>query len=180
MTNMQRVKKVSAAILMILCSGIVIIYPEDGFYLVASIVCVSLLLYGFRTLVYYLTMARHMVGGKSILYFGIIVLDLGIFIFTTVDVPKLFVVIYLFVFYGFSGIIAVLHAFESKRFGSPSWKWIFIEGVANTAVAILAVIAGLFLHSSIDLSYLYAACLFYSACIQLSTAFRKTAIVYIQ
>ena len=98
MTNMQRVKKVLAAILMILCSGIVIIYPEDGFYLVASIVCVSLLLYGIRTMVYYLTMARHMVGGKSILYFGIIVLDLGIFIFTTVDDPKLFVVIYLFVF----------------------------------------------------------------------------------
>ncbi|MBO6093338.1 MAG: hypothetical protein J6S50_01245 [Oscillospiraceae bacterium] len=180
MTNMQRIKKVLAAILMILCSCIVIRYPEEGFYLVAVIFCVSLLLYGIRTLLYYLTMARHMVGGKSILYFGIIVFDLGIFILTTVNDPKFFIVIYLFVFYGFSGIMAVLQAFETKRFDSPSWKWILIEGIANTAVAILAVIAGLFLRSSVDISYLYAACLFYSAFIQLSTAFRKTAIIFIQ
>jgi hypothetical protein len=180
MTDMQRVKKVLLALLMILCSVIMVVYPEDGFYIVAVIVSVSLIAYGLRTLLYYFTMARHMVGGKAILYIGIIVFDLGIFVFTTVDDPKLFIVIYLLGVHGFSGVMGVLRSFEAKQYASPAWRWLFIDGAANLAVAILAVIAGLFLHSTADLSYLYAASMFYSACAQIVAAFRKTAIVYIQ
>jgi hypothetical protein len=50
----------------------------------------------------------------------------------------------------------------------------------NLAIAISAVVAVLFLHSTTDLVYIYAGCLFYSACVQIASAFRKTAIVYIQ
>ena len=179
MTNIQRVKNVLRSLLMILCSCVIVRYPEQGFYVVAVIVSASLVLYGARTLLYYLTMARHMVGGRSILYIGLIVFDLGIFIFTTVGDPKLFIVIYLLGVHAFSGVMAVMQALEARRYGSPSWKWILVDGAANTAVAVLAVIAGLFLRSRTDLSYLFAACLFYSACTQLANAFRKTAIVYI-
>lgn len=180
MTNIQRVKKVLQALLMILCSVIMVIDPEDGFYIVAVIVSFSLILYGVRTLFYFFTMARHMVGGKSNLYIGIVVLDLGVFILTTVDDPKFFIVIYILVVHAFSGVISMLHAFEEKRFGSPGWKWSFTDGFINLAFAVAAIIFGLFLNSATDLSYLYAGCLFYSACTLLSTAFRKTAIVFVQ
>ena len=107
-------------------------------------------------------------------------LDLGVFILTTVDDPKLFIVVYLLGVHAFSGVMGVMRALEARRYASPSWKWSLIGGLANLAVAVLAVIAGLFLRSTADLSYLYAACLLYSACVQLAAAFRRTAIVYIQ
>ena len=179
MTEMQRVKKVLQALLMFFAAFILIRFPMEGFLFVALAVSVSLIAYGARMLVYFFTMARHMVGGQAILYIGIIVFDLGVFILTTVDDPKLFLVVYLLGVHAFSGAMAVLRALEARRFSSPGWKWILVDGIANTAVAILAVVAGLFLQSERDLSYLYAACIVYSACFQLSSAFRKTAIVYI-
>ena len=76
MTSVQRVKKVLAGILMLVCCFALVVNPETGFYFVALILSVSLFLYAVRSLLYYFTMARHMVGGKSILFRGIIVLDL--------------------------------------------------------------------------------------------------------
>ena len=180
MTSMKRVKKVLLALLMLLCACFLVADPEDGFYIVALIVSVSLTAYGVRTLIYYFTMARHMVGGKSILFIGIIVTDLGVFSLTTADDPKLFLVVYLLGVHAFSGAMGVLRALEAKRYAAPSWKWSLLGGIANLAVAVLAVVAGLLLRSTASLSYLYAATLFYSACVQLVSAFRKTAIVYIQ
>ena len=180
MTNMQRIKKVLLALLMFLCACFLVIDPEDGFYIVALIVSGSLIVYGLRTLLYYFSMARHMVGGKSILFIGIIVTDLGVFILTMVDEPKLFIVAYLLGVHAFSGAMGVLRALEAKRYASPTWKWSLLGGLASLTVAVLAVIAGLLLRSVTSLSYLYAATIFYSACVQLVSAFRKTAIVYIQ
>jgi len=179
MTSMQRVKKILLALLMLLCCVILVMYPGPGFYLVAVIVSVSLIVYGLRMLLYYLTMARHMVGGKTVFYIGVIVFDLGIFILTTADNPKLFVVIYLLVAHAFSGLMAVLRAHEAKSYSSPGWKWILLGGIANLVIAVLAVIAWLSLRSETDLAYLYAASLFYSAGIQIVSACKKTAIVYI-
>ncbi len=180
MTNMQRVKKILLALLMFLCAAVMIYKPELGYYIVALIVSFGVILYGVRKLIYYFTMARHMVGGNSTLYIGLIVTDLGIFILTTVEDPKLFIVIYLLGIHAFSGAISVMRALEARRYGSLSWKWNFLDGILNLLVAILAVITGLFLHSTADLSYLFAGCLLYSACAQLALAMRKTAIVYIQ
>ena len=180
MTNMQRIKKILLALLMFLCAGVMIYDPEIGFYIVAVIVSFGVLLYGVRKLIYYFTMARHMVGGNSTLYIGLIVTDLGIFILTTVDDPRLFVVLYLLGIHAFSGAMSVMRALEARRYGSPAWKWNFLYGVLNLLVAILAVIVGLFLRSTADLSYLFAGCMIYSACAQLVLALRKTAIVYIQ
>ena len=95
MTSVQRVKKVLAGILMLVCCFALVTDPETGFYFVALILSVSLFLYAARSLIYYFTMARHMVGGKSILFRGIIVLDLAVFTFSMVDDPKLYIILYL-------------------------------------------------------------------------------------
>lgn len=180
MTNMQRVKKVLLALLMFLCVVIMVAQPEAGFWVVALIVSFGVMAYGVRKLIYYFTMARHMVGGSSTLYIGLVVTDLGIFVLTTMDNPKLFIVVYLLGVHAFSGAMGVMRALEARRYGSPSWKWSFLDGFLNLVVAVLAVVAGLFLDSTASLSYLFAGCLAYSACVQLVLATRKTAIVYIQ
>ena len=180
MTSVQRVKKVLAGLLMLLCCVALAAEPEFGFYFVALILSVSLLLYALRSLLYYFTMARHMVGGKSILFRGIIVLDLAVFTLSMVDDPKLYIILYLLGIHAFAGLMAILRALEARRFQSPSWRRNMLSGAVNLTIAVLAVIAGLFLPDTRDLVYLYAGCLFYSACVQIASAFRKTAIVYIQ
>lgn len=180
MTNMQRVKRVLAGLLMLLCCFALVTDPESGFYFVALILSVSLFLYAARSLIYYFTMARHMVGGRSILFRGIIVLDLAVFTFSMADDPKLYIILYLLGIHAFSGLMGILLALEARRFQSPSWRWNMLAGAVNLVIAALAVIAGLFLPDTRDLVYLYAVCLFYSACVQIASAFRKTAIVYIQ
>ena len=50
-------------------------YPENGFIMIAAILAISMITIGVRYLYYYATMARHMVGGKAILFLGVIILD---------------------------------------------------------------------------------------------------------
>ena len=180
MTKVQRVEKVLAGLFMLLCCFVMIADPEDGFYLVALILSVSLFLYAVRCILFYFAMSRHMVGGKSMLFQGIIVLDLAVFTVSMVDDPKYFIILYLLGIHAFAGLVGILRALEARRYQAPAWRRSMIDGVFNLAVAVLAVLAGFFLRSMRDLVYIYAACLFYSACVQIVSAFRKTAIVYIQ
>ena len=82
--------------------------------------------------------------------------------------------------HGYAGAMDVLRAMEARRFHAPAWRRSMAFGLGNLAIAAFAVVAGFFLHSTRDLVYLYTACLFYSACVQLAAVFRKTAIVYVQ
>ena len=180
MTKMQRFKKILVGLLMLVCCAVLIAEPDLGLYIVALILCVSMLVYGIRCLILYFTMARHMVGGASILYKGIIVLDLAIFTLCMVDDPHMYIMLYLLGMHAFAGVMDILLAMEARRFGAPAWKQSLGSGIVNLAVAVSAVVAVLFLHSTTDLVYIYAGCLFYSACSQFISAFQKTAIVYIQ
>ena len=180
MTKVQRIEKILIGLFMIACCVVLVTDPDLGFYVVAVILSVSLLLYAGRCLVFYVRMARHMVGGKSLLFRGIIVLDLAVFTVSMVDDPKIYIILYLLGMHAFAGLVSVLRALEARRFRAPAWRRSLVSGVINLSVAVMAVIAGLYLKSAKDLVYLYAACLFYSACVQIVSAFRKTAIVYIQ
>lgn len=180
MTKVQRIKKVLTGLLMIACCAVLIKFPELGFYVVALILTVSLLLYAGRCLIFYFTMGRHMVGGKTQLFRGIIVLDLAVFTFSMVDDPKLFIIVYLLGIHAFSGLVGILRALEARSYQDPAWRRSLVNGIVNMVIAVLAVVTGLLLPSTDDLVYLYAACLFYSACTQIASAFRRTAIVYIQ
>ena len=66
--------------------------PERGYQLAALIISVSFTISGLRTLIYYFTMSRFMVGGKRILFRGLILLDLGLFTSTFVDRSKIYLI----------------------------------------------------------------------------------------
>lgn len=165
---------------MILCSVLIVYYPSVGLYFIIAILSISLTLYGIRTLIYYFSMARHMVGGRGILYLGVVILDFGIFTMTIADNPTSFVIIYLLAIHLFSGLVDILRALEAKRISAPSWKFKFSSGVVNIVVAIAAFVFGTFLKSLDVIVYIYAAGLIYAAISTIITAFRKTAIAYIQ
>ena len=180
MTLARRIGKIVTALFTAFIALLLYSEGEDGLPLVGLILSASLILFGLRSLIFYFTMARHMVGGKSLLFRGIIVLDLAVFTISMVDDPKVFIILYLLGIHAFAGVTGVLRALEARRYGSPSWRWTMVLGIGNFTIAVLAVVAGFFLPDTKDLVYLYAGCLFYSACVQIASAFRKTAIVYIQ
>ena len=184
MSLMQRIKSIAAALLMIAAAVAMLIYPGTGLAFIALILSASLTLYGLRTLVYYFSMARHMVGGKRILYQGLIVFDLGIFTLTMAYNHTVYVILYLLAIHAFAGVVDVMRAMEARRFDGPCfdghWRMDMATGVVNVAIAILAVICGFFLNSMQDIVYIYASGLIYSAVLKIVNALRKTSIIYIQ
>ena len=172
MSGGQRIKNVLIGILIILGAVILIAFPEEGIIITASILSLSLFVYGIKTLIYYITMTRHMVGGRIMLYLAVVVLDLGMFTMMLTNIPKMYIALYLVVVYAFSGAIDILRALEAKKYQAPSWRFSLISGIISVVIAILG--------STNMIVYLYSAGLIYSAIARIVTAFRKTAIVYIQ
>jgi uncharacterized membrane protein HdeD (DUF308 family) len=180
MNKAQRIQNLLMGVGMLLVCGVILISPEFGYRLAALIIVFSLIYFGLRLLIYYHTMARHMVGGKAMLFLSILILDFGVFVFTIVDTPMLFLLIYLLLFHGFSGAISILRAMEVRRFSSGSWVLNLGAGILNLGIALGAVVCAVVLRSITALAYLYFAGLLYSALIRIASAFRRTEIVYIQ
>jgi hypothetical protein len=176
MSSGQRIKNILIGVLMILGSLTLIAFPEKGLVVVSALLSLSLFIYGIKTLIYYLTMARHMVGGKIMLYLAVVILDFGMFTMMMTDIPRIYVVLYLLAVYAFSGVVDILRALEAKKYQAPAWRLSLISGILNVAVAILCVA---FIGSASMIVYLYCAGLIFSAVVRIVTAFRKTAIVYI-
>lgn len=180
MTALQRIKNLLTAFCMLVSCLSLLLFPKDGYQFVLLILSLTLTGHGIKTLIYYFTMARKMVGGQAILYEGVVILDLGIFTITIVDNPTAIVILYLLLIYLFAGVVDILRALEAKSIAAPSWKFKFGSGVLNIVLALTAFIAGVVMKSMEVLVYLYCLGLLSSAVAKIITAFRKTAIVYIQ
>lgn len=180
MGKLKRFGWILWGLLTLLFSVLLILYPNEGYIIAVAILGLTATISGIRQLFYYFTMARHMVGGKSVLFTGIILMDLGVFTSTLTDVPKIYLSLYLLGLYAFSGGIDIMRALEARRFESPSWRFSLVSGIINIVLAVLALIAGVFLRSQNLLVYIFCLGMIYSSCARIVTAFRKTAVVYIQ
>ena len=179
MTLMQRVKKIISALLMILGAVLVLYLGENGFLLIALFLCVSLVFYGLRSLLFYATMARHMVDGRISLYKGLILLDLGIFSLTVLNDPHVFIVLYILGINAFSGIVDILRALEARKLQSPSWRMNLAAGIVSIFFALAAGVSGLVMKDMEVTTIIFVIGVFWSAAAKLISAFRRTAIVYI-
>lgn len=180
MSYFQRIKSFIRGIFTLILALILFLIPEFGCYIIAGILTLTLLIYGFRQIWFYFSMARHMVGGKSTLYRGIIALDIALFISSSVAISDYIVLFYLLFFYGFTGFIDVLRAFEAKTTGASLLNLKLITGFLSVLFAIVLFVIGIFSGSKDILVYGYCLMLVYSAILRIVAAFRKTAIVYIQ
>ena len=95
MTRINRIENFLIGLLMIAGSIALAINPEESLPVITAIMSVSLWIYGIRMMVYYLTMARHMVGGLRVLFRAILMLDLGYFAMGLTEIPLLYVMLYL-------------------------------------------------------------------------------------
>jgi uncharacterized membrane protein HdeD (DUF308 family) len=180
MSKMKRIGYIISGLLMILFGLFLFLFPEFGMDAITIILAVTMLFNGIKLLVHYSALARHMVGGKYILYLGIVVLDLGIMTISMSGSRSKPVFIYLFVLFIFTGVLDVLKAFEEKNNKAPLWWVRLLVGLFSVTLGILAVISCFFLKSPEGMTYLFCFALVYSGAVRFFKAFRKTAVVYIQ
>ena len=79
MTIFQRITKILLGLLMLMFAIVFLFYPGDeAYWFVILVLTVGLAIRGIKDIVFYFMMARHMVGGKMILFQGVVVLDFAI------------------------------------------------------------------------------------------------------
>ena len=177
MSSFQRIGQFTQGFFMLLCCIILLAIPE--YYstrIVALVLSLALMAYGIRTLVYYFTMARHMVGGNAMLFVGIIAFDLGALVLILSDQPQYSLMLYLVGTNGFMGLVGILRSIERKKIGG---KW--VSSLVNSILRLLIVVACIaFFNSGDTLILILAIGLGLSAFGHFGAAFRKPELIFIQ
>lgn len=179
MTKVQRIGNIVTAVIMIAFAWMLFSSSAKGLPIVALVITITFTLSGFRRLIYYFTMARHMVGGRSVLYRGVIMIDAGLFTASILDNSNYIIILYIAGLHLFSGLIDILRSREAKAVGA-SWRFTTAFGVTDVLLGTAVIVSGFFMHELSIAVYVYAAGLVYSAILRMLAAFRRTAIVYIQ
>ncbi len=177
MGKMERIRNFIVGLGMIVSAAVMILFPDFGYLLVGTILSFMLMIAGIRNLIYYRSMARHMVGGRRIFYTGLLLLDMGIFAGGLVAMNGVYVMLYLLGGYAFSGLVHILRAFEAKEYSFSAWIRTLSNGIFDLAIAVLCLF---FYQSQGIMVIIYCIGLVHSAILRIRSAFRRSAIVYIQ
>jgi len=175
--QLDKLGSLLVSLIMIAFAVTLFAFPQEGIAVVVAVLSAALVIGDIRMFVYYFSMARHMVGGLTILYRAIILLDLGLFTATLNSIPLPYVMLYLASIHAFSGAVGIMRALEARRVGTGSWRLRLLHGIVDLLQALLCLI---FIGSVQLAVYIYAAGLIYSAIFRIITAFQRMAIVYIQ
>lgn len=177
MTRWQRIKSVFGSLVVIGFAPLLILDPDIGCMVIVVVLGAAAALAGLRMVVYYASMARHMVGGKIILYIGVILIDFGLFTFGFADVPKQYIMLYLMLAHLFYGLVGILRAMEiwGKKLGS--WRFKLLIGLGNLALGGLCLAQ---ISSSKMTVYIYSLGLLWSALGRMVSAFRPASVVYVE
>ena len=180
MTKIQRFNSFVGGLLTVLFGLLLYVAPFIGTDLIAMVLTLSLLLLGIRNLVFYFTMARHMVGGKYSLFYGLIVTDLGIFAYSIKSFPPIYVMLYLLVIHAIYGATDIMVALQARKMRSKSWRIKLFTGIGNLAIGVSAMIFGLTGDDVFTVIYIYALGMAYTGIMRMANAFRRTSVPYIQ
>ncbi len=176
MNTLRKIISIVWALIVVVLAYCMIAVPEFGHVVIVFVIAFGLIVKGVKYLVFYFKIAKHMVGGKAIFYYGVLYLNFEFFtgrLFYFLDV---FLMIFLLGFYFFFGFVSIMRAFEMKKMDSH-WKLKFCEGLGYVIVAVVGIV---FIQSMLMASIIYCAGLLYSAVMGIISSFRQTSIVYIQ
>lgn len=177
MSKTRRVFTIIGAVFVIQGALILMLVPDMAFELIAIGISVALTFSGIKYLVYYITHAQHMVGGKWFLLIGLILFDLGTFASLLIDQARAILIIYVAGAHLIGAILNVIRTVGNKKDSNPSWKIDLAQGIGNFAQVVLCLV--FINHISIPV-YIYCIGSIYTAILMIVSACRKTAIVYVQ
>lgn len=177
MTGGKRILHFFIGIFLIIACVVILVFPDEGFIFVTFALSLTFLISGISSLIYFFTMAAFMVGGLRELYKAMIFLDFGLFLFNLDNLPQVLVMLYIAASLAFSGIVDIMHSFESKSMRSNLWKYEFGYGFIQISMAIISLF---FLHSLRMMMIIYCIGLLHSAASHIIRAVKKTAIVFVE
>ena len=88
MRSIKRIGNIMIGFFLLIFALLIILSPENSTPLIAAILNIALYVYGIRLLWYYFRMARHMVGGKIILYRSVIIIDAALFMTSAIAIDE--------------------------------------------------------------------------------------------
>ena len=177
MTKVQRIKELIAGIITAVIAVLLILIPNGTYSLIIYMIGITFIIRGAGALLYFIFMARFMVGGRASLYMGMIMLNFGMLTLTLSDVPHYYILLYLVGIHGFEGLVDILRALEEKRFGAGSWKLKLSHGVFDIGIAVICLIMMGNMYVTV---IIYGIGLFYSSVMHFVSAFRRSRFIYIQ
>ncbi len=177
MTKLQRISSFLMGIVMLGASVLLMVDRNDAYTIIIFFLSLGLFVLGAKHLFYYITMARFMTGGKISLYKGLVLLDLSFLTGSISDIPRIYLLIYLAVIHGFSGLVEVLRALEARRYGAKSWRLKLFQGSLDAFMALSCIV---FFRRPATAVIIYSLGLIYSAVLRIISALRRGTFVYIQ
>ncbi len=168
MTRGQRIWNILTGVVLLLLGVGMLLLKGNGYYLALFLLQLTLIAGGIRQIVYYLVLARYMVGGWRTLFEGVITMNMGFFTLSLTSVSVRYVMLYLVGVNLFNGLVSVLRAVEAKRARTPFWLMNLGAGIVIIALSA----AGLFYSGSMWIaSALYCLTLAYTGIFRLIKGF---------
>lgn len=177
MSKARRVLTIIAALFSIIGSVALMTNPDIAYKVLALGIGMTLVYYGVRYIIYYVTNAQHMVGGKWFMLIGIILFDMGVFAAVIFDRAQRLTLIYIICTLLIAAVLGAIRTVGDKKDNNPRWKISLAQSIAGFIQVILSVI---FINDSMIPLYLYCVYAIYTAVLMIISAFKKTAIVYVQ
>lgn len=177
MINAKKFGSIIFAILLIGVALVILLVPNIGYKIAGGVLGAGIVLLGVKKIIYYITMAKNMIGGKRILFNGIILFDFGLLALLLIGESQGLMMIYFIVLYLLYGLIDILRFIEIRKQKSFGWQTKLIKGIFCISVAVVCLI----FNSSADLVVLlFAIGLIGIAIEKIINAFTKSQIIFIK
>ena len=165
--------------LMVVAIGIIVLLmPIDSARFTISLIFGCYIsLAALSNIFYYLTSARHMIGGGKILLNGIIELDIGLFsFFVILSSPEIAMGFFIFIFM-FLGIVRIIRAFEIKKNEGKGWFIKLLRGLIAINFGIVCIV---FIKDAEILQTVFGAYWIVEGIEGIVFSFKRGAVVYIE
>lgn len=177
MSKTRRLWNIIVAILMIQAALLLMLVPDAAFILIVVFLSLVLTFKGLKFLIYYLTHAQHMVGGKWLMLVGLVLLDLGGLAMVLIEQAPSIMIVYVAGVHFVYAVLGIARAVTNKGDGNTGWKIDLAQGIGNLILAALCLI---FIHHVEIPVFIYCAGVIYSAILKIIASCKRTAIVYVQ
>ncbi len=177
MNKTQKIENFVIGLFMLATAMVIMLVPEIGYMIAGFMMGCGIIIYGAKSIIYYLFMARHMVGGRKILFNGIVITDFGIVALLLINQPQRILMFYLIVIYMLYGIINILRARDIKKQGGKNWIRKFTLGLIDVCVGVLCFV---FINSTNLVVIFYGIALLLYALAKIGSVFEKTEMIYIK
>ena len=121
MSKTRRLWNIIVAILMIQAALLLMLVPDASFILIVVFLSLVLTFKGLKFLIYYLTHAQHMVGGKWLMLVGLILLDMGGLAMVLIEQAPSIMIVYVAGVHLVYAVLGIARAVTNKGDGNTGW-----------------------------------------------------------